>query len=670
MPWLAVAMLAGIGLWFALPGPGDWLIALGLCGFVAGGALIWREGDDAPLLRGAVIGVALMVAAGLSLIWARSALLGTTPISGPRVAVVAAHVLEREEQPARERARLIVATRDPRDGRAIRARLNVPDKFDAPFLQPGMQCRAKARLAPPQRAAVPGGYDFARSARFDGLAASGSLLERPRTSGMTDDTGNGASWRTRLARHIREKAGAFGGDASAAIAATLVTGDRGALAHDDAQAMRDAGLAHMLSISGMHVGAVIAICWFLVMKLGGLWPWLALRVRLPLVAASGGALAGIGYTLLTGAALPTIRACIAALLVLGAMALGRQALSLRLIALAAIAVMLFWPEAAVGASFQLSFAAVVAIVALLDSDFGRELAKRRGTTRWQRWRHALLILLLTGIVVEATLSPLVLYHFQRSGIFGWMANLVAIPLMTVVILPALIAALVADLIGLGAPFWWLAARSLDLIVGLAHGVSGLPGAILQLPQLRLWAILSCVGGAFWLALWRGRLRLFGLSAVAVGTLGIAMARPADLLILADGRNAALSAGDRLYLLRDSSSFGTEAMIEAAGMEAGDPAIMTFPDWPGANCNASFCEVQAEGRTILAARRRFSGDYAALARACARADIVIAQQRLPADCRPALLKADASLLSRRGGMAVNLESGNIRAVREAGDQHGW
>ena len=83
MPWLAVAMLAGIGLWFALPGPGDWLIALGLCGFVAGGALIWREGDDAPLLRGAVIGVALMVAAGLSLIWARSALLGTTPISGP-----------------------------------------------------------------------------------------------------------------------------------------------------------------------------------------------------------------------------------------------------------------------------------------------------------------------------------------------------------------------------------------------------------------------------------------------------------------------------------------------------------------------------------------------------------------------------------------------------------
>src|SRR5690606_37689655 len=129
------------------------------------------------------------------------------------------------------------------------------------------------------------------------------------------------------------------------IAATLVSGDRGGIAEQDAQAMRDAGLAHLLSISGLHVGAVIGAAYLIAVKLLALWPWLALRVRMPIVGSAIGALAGIGYTLLTGAEVPTVRSCVGAVLVLLALALGREALSLRILATAAFVVLLLWPEA-------------------------------------------------------------------------------------------------------------------------------------------------------------------------------------------------------------------------------------------------------------------------------------------------------------------------------------
>ncbi len=674
MPWLAVAMIAGIGLWFLLPGPSDWLIAIGLCGMPAGLAMVLLPDDEAAggghgLLRSAVIALSIVMVAGIALIWARSTLVGTPPIAGPRVATVEARVLEREEQPARQRARLIVATRDPLDGQPIRARLNISEELDKDRLQPGTQFTAKVRLVPPQRAAVPGGYDFAREAWFDGFAASGSVLDSPQ---ITAGGAGRAGWRSEIASHVREAVGRFGSAGSAAIAATLITGDRGAIAEGDAQAMRDSGLAHMLSISGLHVASIVAMAWLVVARVGALWPWLALRVPLPLVAAGAGALSGIAYTLLTGAALPTIRACLAALLVTAALALGRQALSLRLIALAAMAVMLFWPEAVIGPSFQLSFAAVVAIVAFHNSRFVAWLRANRGEGWVERWLHAAVLLFLTGLVVEMALMPIVLFHFQRSGLYGSIANLMAIPLMTAVTLPALIGGLVFDLIGLGAPLWWLSAKSLDIIIAIAHRASSLPGAVVQMPQLSLTALLVCVAGGFWIALWEGRLRLLGLLPIAIGLPAFLLARPADLIVEQTGRNAALVANDgEVFLLRNSSSFSAEAMVEAMGQaNAAKDGFREFSEWPGARCNGDFCQLDAKGRTLLVAQRPADVAYGPIVKACARADIVISSRRLPADCRPALLKADGSFLARRGGIAVDLDDGTIAAVRPEGDRHGW
>ena len=673
MPWLAAAMLFGIAAWFAMPGPADWLTFIGVCTAVAGAALLIGT-ERWPVLRSAIVGVAVMLAAGCLLIWARSELVGTPPISGPRVTTVEARVLERVEQPARGRAQIVVATRDPLDERPIRVRLHVTPDRDDPVLQEGAVFRARIRMIPPQRAAVPGAYDFARSAWFEGLAATGSLLEAPsiEASGSRSDGGLGAV-RRNLSSHVRGRVAEAGTrDRSAtAIAATLVTGDRGAIEEDDAQAMRDAGLAHLLSISGLHVGAVIGIAWFAAMRLLALWPRLALRVRLPLVASVAAAMTGIAYTVLSGAALPTVRACIAALLVLVALALGRQALSMRLIALAAMVVMLFWPESVIGPSFQLSFAAVIAIVALHNTAPMRRMRDRAGRGLADRVRIAFLTLLFTGIAVELALMPFVLLHFHRAGTYGAIANLAAIPLTTIVVMPALGLGLMLDLVGLGGPAYWVAGHALQAVLAIARSASGSPGSVVLLGGDVGAGLLLFTTGGLWLAIWSGRIRLWGLVPMALGPLSFAASRPADLMVTGDGRHVVVNDGRDSYFLKTRPGFTRDTLLEMSGLADKEPRDITqFPD---ARCNADFCvlPVRTDGETrhILIARRRAEADFEQLVAACRESDVVVAQQ-MPEACRPRMLLADRALLSRRGGMAMRLDDGTTRFVRPAADEHGW
>lgn len=678
MPWLAVAMLAGIGAWFALPSPAEWLIFLGVSGLCAGGVLFWMREDRFPFLRGSIVAVVLMLALGTALIWARSTMVGSSAIGRPIVDVMTVYVLEREDARENSPVRLYVVTHDI--GKTpTKARISVPDRFDSAALRPGATLRARVRLIPPTRAVVPGAYDFARIAWFEGIVATGSVMDEPAILSRPSAREEG-NLRQRVASHVRKSIATAGGEASsAAIAATLTTADRSGMAGDDAQAMRDAGLAHLLSISGLHVGAVIAIAWWVALRSLALWPWLALRVPLPLVAAATGALAGIGYTLLTGAALPTVRACIAALLVLLALALGRQALSMRLVAVAAMAVMLFWPEAVIGPSFQLSFAAVIAIVALHNTEtVARWREKVRDASLPRRVAGWFALLFLTGLVVEVTLMPLVLFHFHRAGLYGAGANLIAIPLTTLAIMPLLGLGLLADLVGLGAPFWWLTATAIDALLEVARATAGAPGAVKFAPLVPVWLVSMIAAGGLWLALWSGRLRLAGLVPIAVGLVLLFTLQAPDMLVSGDGRQVMLKgAAETIYSLRDGEGFDREVMLEMMGAQTGsEAATLPLSDWPGARCNASFCAFESEaeagegGLSILLARGHIGRTSVGLAEACAASDIVIAESALPPDCAPRWLKLDGRELSRRGGAAIDFAARRVSHVRPAGDRHGW
>ncbi len=585
-PWLAVALAGGIGAWFALPGPAWWVAAIAAGLMVALGALaIWRGVETRVNLMVACVGLGLVGATGVALIWARSEMVGARPIDHAASVTLAGTVLQRIEQPADQRVRLVLATRDTA-GQPIKVRVNLPLERDTPALREGAVIRLKARLMPPAPPMLPGGYDFARAAWFEGYAATGGVQGRVTVLAPAHGAPLLAGLQRRLSQHVRRQLAGSPGT----IAAAFASGDRGAIAQDDQQAMRDAGLTHLLSISGLHVSAVIAGAYFLSLTLMALWPWLALRVRLPLVAAGVAALAGIGYTLLTGAHVPTVRSCVGAVLVLGALALGREALSLRMLAVAAVFVLLLlWPDSLVGPSFQLSFAAVIAIISLHASAPMRAFLAPREEGLPMRIGRNMAMLLLTGFVIEIALMPIVLFHFHRAGIYGAFANVIAIPLVTFASMPLIALALALDLVGLGAPVWWLAGKSLEVLLWIAHLAAAQPSAVKLMPQMGLGTFALFVAGGLWLALWRGKARLWGL-APALAAVGLMLATPApDLLIAGDGRNVGIVADDgTLLMLRNSrSEFTRDNLKEMAGV-AVDP--VPLDGRPGAECNLDFCSL--------------------------------------------------------------------------------
>jgi len=670
-PWLAVAFAAGIAAWFELANARQWLALVAAClGLMLTGAAAMRRDGWFPFLRLALLVAPGAVALGCLTVWAKSAMVGAPAISRPMVAELTGAVLGREDRPAEDRVRLLLATREPGTGRAIVVRVNVPGRTMPEGIAEGATIRLRARLMPPSPPMLPGSYDFARTAWFAGLAATGSALGDPVLVAPASGNAGLARLQRRLSDHVHSRlAGSPGG-----VAAAFASGDRGGIAQAAEDALRDPGPTHLPPVRGRPGSAVCAVICFVGLRLLALGRGLALGVGLPILAAGAAAGAGVGYPLLTGAEVPTVRSCIGALLVLLALALGREPLSLRLLAVAAICVMLLWPEAVVGPSFQMSFGAVLAIVALHGCDPVRRFLAPRDEAWWARGGRQLAMLLLTGFVIELALLPIGLFHFHKTGFYGAFANVIAIPLTTFVTMPLIGLALVLDVVGAGAPAWWLCGKSLDLLLALAHWTASRPGAVTRLPAMGDWAFALFLLGALWLALWRGRARLLGLLPVLVATITLATLRVPDLLISGDGHHVGIveSGGDRLLMLRDSrDSFAGETLTELAGMSG---EAVPLAQWPGARCSPEFCSVALRrgGRDwhLLIGRNKAPVAERELAAACDLSDIVIADRWLPQSCRPRWLKADRTLLDRTGGLAIDLERGRIATVAEDQGAHGW
>ena len=667
--WLPVMLGLGVALWFALPDPAAWR-ATAWAGLSVGlGSLtLWRGGRGwlAVALGG------MLVAAGVALAWSRAERVAAPVLVAPTILRFDAMVERIEPLPARERVRLTlrpVGAGLAATGRSRplppRLRINLA-AADAPAgLAVAARIRLRARLLPPPEAAVPGAYDYARAAWFTGIGATGrgfapvAILTPGRTP---------PPLRAALTGHIvRQLPGSAGG-----IAAALVTGDMGAIDQIDSNAMRTAGLAHLLSVSGLHITAVVGATMLLVMRLLALLPWLALRLRLPLIAGGAGAAAAIFYTWLTGAEVPTIRSCVAALLVLAALALGRRAMTLRLVAGGAMLVLLLWPEVLVGPSFQLSFAAIVAIVALHDHPALRRFAEPRDEAPVRRLGRHLLLLLATGIAVEAALMPIAVYHFHKAGLYGALANIVAIPLTTFVIMPLELLALLLDAIGLGGPAWWLTGQAIGSLLGGARFVAGLPGASAAWPSMPMGAFALMIGGGLWLALWRTGWRRWGVAPLLAGALWAWMTPPPDLIVSGDGRHAAVRLADgRVAMLRDrTGDYVRDMLATNAGVAEPD----RLSDEGRARCNADLCLADAgQGAArlrILMVRSAYHPPKAALVAACRQADVVVADRWLPGACRPAWLRLDPATLSTSGGVAIVAGTGRVVTVRRIGDRHPW
>ncbi|MGZ8312184.1 MAG: ComEC/Rec2 family competence protein [Allosphingosinicella sp.] len=669
--WLPVGLIGGISAWFWLPDRPLWIaflaasaaLTLGLAAFA--GARRWGR---------ALAIFSLAASLGCGLIWWKADQAEAPRLTRARMMEFTARIDSVQTLAAERIVRLVVEPREP--GLPARLRVNV-DEDDArsagESLVPGSVVRVRAWLMPPAPMAAPGGYDYSRTAWFQRIGGSGRALDIEVLIPATSQSWRAriADWRQRLAAHVRRS---IAGAAEGGIAAALATGDQFGIPEADAEAMRRSGLAHLLSVSGLHLTAVVGAVMLLTLKVLALSPALALRFRLVLIAAGAGAVAGIAYTLLTGAEVPTVRACIAALLVLAGLALGREALTLRLLAVGALVVLLLWPESLVGPSFQLSFAAITAIVALHEHPRVQALLSRRDEGALAKAGRFLLALVLTGLAVEVALAPIALFHFHRSGLYGAAANVIAIPLTTFVIMPLEALALLFDLVGMGAPFWWLTERALALLVWLAHSAAGAPGAVALLPAMPRGAFALIAAGGLWICLWRTSWRRLGLLPVAIGAVW-ALSTPApDLIVTGDGRHLVLRTprGELALLRPKAGDYIRETLAELSGAE---PEYLELERLPIAACSPDLCAANIDrgGRRwrILTTRSPHFVRWDHMVRACAEADIVVADRPLPLGCRPRWLRADLFALRRTGGLAVSLrDPPRISTVAGQVGRHPW
>ena len=666
--WLPVGLLAGIAAWFWLPDWPAWTAFL----LLSGGA-VFAFLALAPGTRwGRALAIfSLAAALGCGLIWWRAEQAAAPRIEREQLMRLTARVESVQTLAAEEAVRLVV--NPVGDRLPVRLRVNVDHDKLPPGLVPGATISLRAWIMPPAPMAVPGGYDFSRAAWFQQIGGTGRALDiavtaPPASQGIAQRL---AGLRQDLSARIR---GTLGNGGEGGIAAALATGDQFGIPEADAEAMRRSGLAHLLSVSGLHLTAVVGAVMLLTLKLLALSPTLALRYRLILVAAAAGALAGIAYTLLTGAEVPTVRSCIAALLILLGIALGREALTLRLVAVGALVVLSLWPESLPGASFQMSFAAIVAIIALHENQRIQAWVSRRDEIWPLRLGRFLFGLILTGLAVEIALMPIALFHFHKAGLYGALANVVAIPLTTFVIMPLEALALLFDLFGLGAPFWWLTGQALSFLLWVAHSTGDAPGAVAMLPAMPVAAFALMAAGGLWLCLWRTTWRRWGLLPILAGALWALFTPAPDLIVTGDGRHLALRSEDgRFAILRSrAGDYVRDTLAEAGGTE---DELVDLEGLPEAACSDALCAatIERDGRRwrILATRSRDLVARPDMLRACAQADIIVADRALPQGCNPRWLRADRSFLAQTGGLSITLgDPPDVSTVADSVGRHPW
>jgi competence protein ComEC len=659
--WLAVAFGGGIALYFALPDePAPWLGAIVAMAGLIGAAGLRR--------RPALMLLALALAgAALGLAW-----------SGYRTALIAAPVIGERLGPVGLSGRVVAAT--PRKAgyrllladiesdafsaatRPMRVRLTVRGRAGNAALErprPGDRVRLRAILMPPPRPAMPGAFDFARRAYFQQLGAVGIVLGRPAIERLAAaDTA--ATWLARFRDTTTRRILAAVDGTAGAIAAALMTGERGAIPDDVLAAMRDSGLAHLLAISGLHIGLVTGIVFFVLrFALAAIEP-LALRFAIKKWAAVGAIFGGFFYLLLSGATVPTQRAFLMTLAVMIAILCDRAPISMRLVAWAAVLVLVLAPEAIFGASFQLSFAAVAALVAVYETMAPR-LARLGGAGTGRRLGRYLLAVLLTTAVAGLATLPFAVYHFNRVALYGIVANLAAVPLTGFWIMPWAMLGFVLMPFGLEGwaltPMGW----GIDALVGVARRVAGWPGAVALLPAMSGIGLALVAFGGLWLCLWRERWRYLGAPLVIAGLASVMATRPPDLVIDEGGRMyaARLADGELAISSRRKPGFVARTWLRRAGLDqpAPWPRKGLGPRGPLA-CDRLGCIYRRAGQSVA-----LIASDAAREEDCRRATVLVSRYRIARRACPGVAAIiDGPALRVGGAHALWLDAGGIRIER--------
>jgi competence protein ComEC len=540
--------------------------------------------------------------------------------------------------------------------------------FDA---LPGERIRMRASLSPPPQPVSPQGYDFARHLYFLKIGAVGFAFSPPEVlEEAAPPLGArlaGGIERARLALTRRIIAATNGTDAGAIVAA-VVTGKREAISDEAEAVFRDSGLTHLLSISGIHLSLATGIVFFALRALLALIEPVAVRYPIKKWAAAAAIISGAAYLAMSGLAWPAQRSFLMTAIFYVAILFDRRALSLRNVAIAAAVIILIAPEAVANPGFQMSFAAVTALIAFYEWASARADPMRSFSLPARLGRYAKGIA-ATDIVSSLATAPFALFHFNRAANFGLIANSVSIPLMAFWVMPVAILALMAMPIGADAPLWRLAAAGVEVMLALGGWTSSLPGAVTVFPKWPAMVLPVFALGGLWLCLMTGRWRLGGLLALPIAALMIAASKPPQVYVAPAGDNAAVlieHKGEKTLAVFDARKgrFAAGAWLEQAGLDE-------RKEQPLAMRRAGLCDPEACVAPLGLQRIAVTNRRETLDDDCARANLVIAlypvSQRERAGCASALI--DRRDIWNEGAHAATIYGSGAVRIESVKDRRG-
>lgn len=548
----------------------------------------------------------------------------------------------------------------PKLPRLVRVRLRRTDPIS---LGTGDTIRLRALLRPPSPPAYPGAWDLQRDAFYAGLGGSGFALGPVELIAPGSPDGFARSIQ-RLRESVGDHFTAVIPGAAGTIAATLFTGMSAAIPEADHQAFRDSGLAHLLAVAGLHIGIVMGWTIFLARAGLALSEHAALHWPVRQLAALAALAVGGFYMVLTGMHVPIVRSFAMATLYTLAVLLGRRAISLRGLALAAAVLILLEPQEVPGVSFQMSFSAVLALIAGYEV-LRPQLASLRGEGGWRgHVAQHLAMLALTSFLAGTASAPFGAYHFGRIQLYFVIANMVAVPLTAFWVMPLGLLALPLMPLGLEQvvllPMGW----GVQAILAVAHVTVSLPAAVLPVRHAPAWGVVLVGLGMAWLGLWRSRIRLAGVALLAVGLASPFLVRPADLLISDDARLIAVHTSAGLFLEQASgaSRFTRDDWIDYWGAGPPHPLPQSGAAAGGAiTCDPAGCALRPDtGATtaFLVRTPPLSPDI------CRQSAVLVAAAPARGLCpRPWPALVDRFTVWRYGATAIWLDPHHVRILTD-------
>lgn len=674
--WIPVGFGVGIAAYFAFSiEPSPWLGPFCLVVTAATGLAVWRSFPNVAIAMAIIaLSAAGFTVAQTRTAWVEAPLLveehGPAWLSGVVVAVDPRSSGQRVVFDVQEISELAPA-KTP-----TRVRISIRTKGVDPV--PGMTARVRAVLLPLPEPVSPGAFDFGRALYFQRVGAVGYAVgplevvdDRPDDAG-TRVIEHLSALRLAVSDRILSAMNSAGSSVeSPAVAVALLTGLRGRIAEDVLVALRDAGLAHLLAISGLHLGLIAGIVFFSIRFVLALSETLTLNHPIKKWAAFAALIFAFAYLALTGGTVPTQRAFIMVGIVLLAVLIDREAISMRPVAWAAMIVLLWRPESVLSASFQMSFAAVTALVAFYELVRRRAAFRRGPISIWRRPFIYLGAVVATTIIANLATGPFAAYHFDRVALAGLVANLIAVPLTAFWIMPLGLLSLLLMPLGLEAvalaPMGW----GIDWVIAVARFCAALPAAVSLVPAWPVTGLAAMTIGGLWLTLWRGTWRIAGAAPIVLGLAIAAFAHAPDVLVDGEGRLFAVKAPNGTLALstRRAQKFDAEIWLRRNGQAEPWPWADADPQaWPNGalRCDTLGCVYRKSDDTPRVGLV-FHAD--ALVEDCAVVDVLISVRPVRGQCDGPQIVIDRFDLWRNGAHAIWLGSDGSAWAKNVKDQRG-